>query len=261
MEIGICEYAFLPMRLGMSHRTEMVNQVVFGERFEIILRHSDWTKIRLLHDNYEGWIETETITVADNYNKADDYISNEYAVSDNMFTLTKNGTSKIYLPKGSLLPANAVKNAEFTIANNTYLLEDNNLERQCTDIRKQIVSDAEALLETPYLWGGRTQWGIDCSGFVQLVYRMSGLFLQRDANQQAQQGQTLSFVNEALPGDLAFFDNEEGKITHIGIYYGNDKIIHSSKKVRIDRLDHHGIFNEELHKYTHKLRVIKNLIG
>jgi cell wall-associated NlpC family hydrolase len=134
-------------------------------------------------------------------------------------------------------------------------------ERTETDIRRSIIRDAEDLIETPYLWGGRSQWGIDCSGFVQLVYRLSGLLMPRDASEQAKLGNTMSFISEAQPGDLAFFDNEEGNIVHVGIVYSPNEIIHASKKVRIDRIDHNGIYNDELKKYTHQLRVMKNVIG
>ena len=120
---------------------------------------------------------------------------------------------------------------------------------------------ATKYLNAPYLWGGRSIWGIDCSGFTQLVFKMLGIKIRRDAYQQADQGITLGFIEEAEPGDLAFFDNEDGKIIHVGILLGQGKIIHASGKVRIDRIDHQGIFNEETGKYSHKLRIIKRILG
>jgi cell wall-associated NlpC family hydrolase len=115
-------------------------------------------------------------------------------------------------------------------------------------------------LNAPYLWGGKTPFGIDCSGFTQMVYKLNGYHLSRDASQQATQGEALSFIEESEPGDLAFFDNEEGNIIHVGIIMENNYIIHASGKVRVDRLDHLGIFNPETQKHTHKLRVIKKII-
>jgi cell wall-associated NlpC family hydrolase len=115
-------------------------------------------------------------------------------------------------------------------------------------------------LNAPYLWGGKTPFGIDCSGFTQMVYKLNGYHLKRDASQQATEGEPLSFIEESEPGDLAFFDNEEGKIIHVGIIMDNNYIIHSSGKVRIDRLDHLGIYNAETNRHTHKLRVIKKMI-
>jgi len=115
-------------------------------------------------------------------------------------------------------------------------------------------------LNAPYLWGGRTPFGIDCSGFTQMVYRQYGASIPRDASQQAKKGETLSFLEECLPGDLAFFDNAEGAITHVGIVLEDGKIIHASGRVRVDCFDHSGIYNAELGRHTHKLRVLKRLI-
>jgi cell wall-associated NlpC family hydrolase len=123
--------------------------------------------------------------------------------------------------------------------------------------RSQLLENAYMYLNAPYLWGGRSPFGVDCSGFTQMVYKMSGLPIRRDAWQQAEQGVTINLLEEALPGDLAFFDNAEGRITHVGILLPGNKIIHASGRVRIDKIDHHGIFNETQQKYTHKLRVIK----
>ena len=261
MELGICEYAYLPLRAGMSHRSEMVSQVLFGEVFEIVARHSDWTKIRLLHDNYCGWIETVTVSsyVGDSHDAS--YVKNRYVVCDSPTMMIKNEKLQMFIPKGSLLPESAFAERNFNIgANNYYILSDFS-ERGGMDARSRVIADAEALIETPYLWGGRSQWGIDCSGFVQLVYRMSGLLMPRDASEQVKEGKTMSFVMEAQPGDLAFFDDDEGNIVHVGIVYSSTEIIHASKKVRIDRIDHNGIYNDELKKYTHKLRTMKNVIG
>ncbi len=113
---------------------------------------------------------------------------------------------------------------------------------------------------TPYLWGGRSQWGIDCSGFSQLIYSCFGISLPRDAYQQAEMGEIVDFISEIQVGDLAFFDNADGRITHVGIMLDRDTIIHASAKVRIDRMDTEGIFNAELNRYSHKLRIIKRYL-
>jgi cell wall-associated NlpC family hydrolase len=115
-------------------------------------------------------------------------------------------------------------------------------------------------LNAPYLWGGVTPFGIDCSGFTQMVYKLNGYKLKRDASQQATQGEALSFIEESEAGDLAFFDNEEGKIIHVGIIMSDNYIIHASGKVRIDRIDHLGIYNVDTERHTHKLRVIKKIV-
>ena len=126
--------------------------------------------------------------------------------------------------------------------------------------KSDLVKTAFMYLNAPYLWGGKTPFGIDCSGFTQMVYKLNGYSLLRDASQQATQGEALSFIEESEAGDLAFFDNDEGVITHVGIIMEDNYIIHSSGKVRIDRLDHLGIFNPDTQRHTHKLRVIKKYI-
>ena len=115
-----------------------------------------------------------------------------------------------------------------------------------TKDKSKLVETATLYLNTPYLWGGKTPFGIDCSGFVQMVYKLNGFKVLRDASQQASQGDALSFIEESEPGDLAFFDNEEGNIIHVGIMMEINYIIHASGKVRIDRLDHLGIYNSEI---------------
>ena len=126
--------------------------------------------------------------------------------------------------------------------------------------KKELVATALMYLNTPYLWGGKTPFGIDCSGFTQMVYRLNGYKLFRDASQQSTQGEALSFIEESEPGDLAFFDNNEGQIVHVGLIMQDNYIIHAHGKVRIDRLDHTGIYNVDQKTHTHKLRVIKKVI-
>jgi cell wall-associated NlpC family hydrolase len=137
------------------------------------------------------------------------------------------------------------------------LLNSNPFQAECSP--QVIIKNAELLLNTPYLWGGRSVLGMDCSGFTQLVFKACGLRLYRDAYQQATQGSIIDFVEEAQAGDLAFFDNQEGSIVHTGIIMTNRQIIHASGSVRIDHLDHQGIFNSELNRYTHQLRLIKRI--
>ncbi|NNF02016.1 MAG: C40 family peptidase, partial [Bacteroidia bacterium] len=123
-----------------------------------------------------------------------------------------------------------------------------------------VIEAALRFLGSPYLWGGKTVYGCDCSGFVQVIYKLAGIKLKRDSHEQAEEGSHISLLEEASQGDLAFFDNKEGKIMHVGILLNDDKIIHASGKVRIDRIDHHGIFNDDLKTYSHNLRLIRRVI-
>jgi cell wall-associated NlpC family hydrolase len=145
-----------------------------------------------------------------------------------------------------------------SIGENSYEYSGDTL--QAVKDRELILSSAYTYLHSPYLWGGRTPFGIDCSGLTQMAYRFGGIDLPRDAWQQAELGNALSFIDESEPGDLAFFDNKEGKITHVGLLLEDNRIIHASGQVRIDPIDQTGIYNKDLKRHTHKLRVIKRIL-
>jgi cell wall-associated NlpC family hydrolase len=157
---------------------------------------------------------------------------------------------------GSMLPE--IKDSNFIIDGTDYSFEG--LTSSDKLEKSMLVENAMMYLNAPYLWGGRTPFGIDCSGFSQIIYRLNGIDIPRDAGPQSEVGTTLSFVEESEPGDLAFFDNTEGEIVHVGIVLENNHIIHASGKIRIDRIDQQGIFNTELGIHTHKLRLIKQII-
>ena len=128
------------------------------------------------------------------------------------------------------------------------------------NVRKVMIDQALKYFNAPYLWGGRSPLGIDCSGLTQIIYKMAGYAIPRDAGQQVHCGKALSFIEETKPGDLAFFDNDEGRIIHVGIIWEKNKIIHASGKVRIDNVDQFGIYNLETKRYTHQMRVMKRII-
>ena len=162
---------------------------------------------------------------------------------------------------GSSLPHFDPISKMFRIGEVAYNILGNSISSNSRDIREVIIENALKYFNSPYLWGGRSPFGIDCSGFAQILYKMGGVTIPRDAVQQSILGNNLSFVEEALPGDLAFFDNDEGAITHVGIIWEKHKIIHSSGKVRIDNVDHFGIFNIDTGRYTHQMRLMRRLIN
>lgn len=256
MLYGICNLSIIPVRLESNDRSEMVTQLLFGEHFIILENKKNWCKIRAAFDNYEGWIDTkqylsiseetflnlekDTLTVT---SELIDFVNDK---KENFFTI----------PIGSNLPF--YKNQYFFLNDAPYYYEGKISNSKKS--KKTIVDIAFKFLNTPYLWGGKSPFGIDCSGFTQLVYKICGYNLLRDASQQASQGIVLSFIEESEPGDLAFFDDEEGNITHVGILLKENFIIHAHGKVRIDKIDYSGIFNIESNRHTHKLRIIKKII-
>lgn len=249
MEYGICNLSIVPLRSEPSDTSEMVSQVLYGEHFKVLEKRKKWSYIRLSFDNYEGWIDNKQYHLLD----VDSYTELENKEAklsrDIVDFVTGADNNLITVCLGSTISATKLLNHHF----------DGKLSYGKVS-KPYLIETAIAYLNAPYLWGGRTPFGIDCSGFTQMVYKLCGYQLLRDASQQATQGEALSFIEESEPGDLAFFDNEEGHITHVGIIMQDNYIIHAHGKVRIDRIDHSGIFNAEQRKHTHRLRVIKKII-
>jgi len=253
---GICNISIVPLRLEESDKSEMVSQVLFGEHFQIIEKQKNWSKICLAFDKFEGFIDNKQyleITEEMYTLICNNTITYTAEILD-FVTNKKNELTTIAI--GSQLPF--FKEGNLQLGNNNYTY-DNSVFHGISS-KNTLLKTAFNYLNSPYLWGGKTPFGIDCSGFTQMVYKLCGYKLLRDAKQQATQGEVLSFIEESEPGDLAFFDNEEGEIIHVGIILNDYNIIHAHGKVRIDTLDHSGIFNADLQKHTHKLRVIKKII-
>ena len=249
MNYGICNLSIVPLRSEASDKSELVSQVMYGELFKVLEIRSKWSRIRLTFDSYEGWIDNKQFIII----SEEDYeaLKTEEPImsSDLVDFITTSENHLLSICLGS------------NVQTATYLqhsFEGKALSE--TFPKEHLIETALLYLNTPYLWGGKTPFGIDCSGLTQMVYKLNGYKLKRDASQQAQQGEPLSFIEESEPGDLAFFDNTEGDIIHVGIIMKDNYIIHAHGKVRIDRLDHSGIFNYESGTHTHKLRVIKRIV-
>lgn len=238
MDKGICVVTVAPVRAENSDRAEIVTEILFGESADILEVNKNWTKIKMHYDGYEGWMDTKQIK-----HVTDEYLANrKVTLITEDFSSIMTNDGRTLLSMGSEVEYPAVAS------------------RRSHDLRESIALTAKEFLNVPYLWGGKSFFAVDCSGFVQLVYKIHNVKMPRDTYQQAEVGDVLSFVEESQPGDLAYFENSEGKIIHVGIMLENQKIIHASGKVRIDTLDSTGIFNKEMNKHTHKLRVIKSVL-
>ncbi len=249
MIYGICNLTIVPMRLEPSDPSEMVNQVLLGEVFKVPEKRKKWSRIRLLHDKYEGWIDNKQYVEITEEEYAFAKAQPTQLISDPVQFVTTEHEQLLTAVMGSATHTLSLLKASYDgpVTNGK-------------NSKSSLVDTALLFIGAPYLWGGRTHFGIDCSGFTQMVYRLNGHKLLRDASQQATQGEALSFIEESEPGDLAFFDNAEGAIVHVGIIMEDNYIIHAHGEVRIDRLDHSGIYNVNQRAHTHKLRVIKKII-
>ena len=234
---GICSVSVAPLRAEPAHQSEMVSQILYGETVDILEVNGSFAKVKMHFDQYLGWVDTKQISEI----SEQDFAHSNNRILTESFGIHHLAGGRMLLSMGSEISSN----------------EENSI---VSATREQISQTAYLFLNVPYLWSGRSFFGIDCSGLTQLVYKVCGLSLPREAHQQAEQGRVLDFIEESQPGDLAFFENGEGKISHVGVMLDNQKIIHAYGKVRIDTLDSSGIFNQELNRHTHKLRFVKSFL-
>jgi cell wall-associated NlpC family hydrolase len=259
---GVLNQSIAALRREPFERTEMVSQILFGETFEVLEEHRAWLRVRLSLDSYEGWIDTKTCTLFGQEQMDLLTLNGAANIATRLFTAKSiNENSPIRLCPGSTIYNYNSDNGTFFLLGEEYKAFNAPFEKEGNNIIENIVSLAQYFINAPYLWGGRSPYGIDCSGFAQIVYKMVGIQIARDANQQVLQGFTVDFLNLTQPGDLAFFSNDEGAIIHVGIVLPNNKIIHSAGYVKVDLLDQHGIYSVKNQKYSHNLRVIKRIVA
>lgn len=255
MDYAICTVAAAPVRREAAHRSEMINQLLFGDILQVLEAKEEWIRVKSLYDDYEGWVTIHLISP----------VEESVATQPTPFVATSL-INPVTLPNELI---NAPMGASLTgFDQETRQLWDAQYKYQGTyrDTTQHWDADLlwrtlQAWINAPYLWGGRTFMGVDCSGFVQVVFKVLGFPLRRDAYQQAEQGEKVADILATKLGDLAFFNNEAGRITHVGILLGDGQVIHASGKVRIDKIDEQGIFNNDWGKYTHQLHSIRRVLG
>jgi cell wall-associated NlpC family hydrolase len=253
MDYFICENVFVPLRSGPTHKSEMLSQVLFGEKYIIIDQSARWLKIKTLFDDYSGWIDMDHLQ----HSESDD--KSKGSVLIKLLLCHKPDNTKIVLEPGCEIYQPNFGNNTFSAGKSQFAASH--------DFNETFIKSTDSLTDTalkfinsPYIWGGRIPSGIDCSGLTQLVYKIHGIKIPRDSWQQSETGETISFIDDSRPGDLVFFDNERGKISHVGMMISNGLIIHASGRVRIDTIDHQGIFKPEIGGYSHHLRTIKRIV-
>ncbi len=255
-QYGFCNLSLVPIRAEASDKSEMLSQLLFGDCFKVLDANEKWVRILTGFDGYEGWIDSKQYSPV-NYKEYQrlNTASNILGPGVCHSVIKQSGTECLHLVAGSSIPELA--GSSFKAAGEEYVFSEGPGLIRSTNFRAEVEQLAKFFLHTPYLWGGKSLFGIDCSGFSQIVYKMAGLAIKRDAWQQAEQGWVVNFLQEAKTGDLAFFDNDEGRIVHVGIMLEGQKIIHASGRVKIDPIDDEGIYSLDLGRHTHKLRIIK----
>jgi gamma-D-glutamyl-L-lysine dipeptidyl-peptidase len=257
MEFGVCLLSAAAVRERPDHRYEMVSQLLFGEMFEILEQRNGWYHIRMIYDNYQGWVPVDQAEKLD----YDEYIAlknHPPMITGDLLSFIQDKTQQTSFPVSAGCSVYFPDNGNISLGGRVFHYPGQIIDASEPSLAN-IVDHAMLFLNTPYLWGGRSVFGLDCSGYTQLVYKMAGIKIPRDSAIQASHGETVHLVHEARPGDLLFFDNQEGEINHVGMLLQDGYIIHAHGKVRIDRIDHNGIFDAEKNKYTHKLRLIRRM--
>ncbi len=258
MKYGVALQPILQIRSKPDETSELTNQVLFGEHFSVLNIENNWAYIRLTFDQYEGWTDLNTITeITEEEYLAMQHHMKKLTLTSGIFNRIKKLSTgeEFFIPAGSPLPF--FKDNVFKIKEIEFQLITGKPLTPKLQEKTRVVELSRQFMNAPYLWGGRTYFGLDCSGFIQLIYRMSGCFLPRDTSQQIHYGKTVNQLNEAHAGDLCFFHKGNNRVSHVGLYAGNNKIIHASGKVRLDEIRKKGIVSFE--KVIHNLMLIRRL--
>jgi len=256
MQKGICKLSVIPMRRIPSDKSEMVSQLLYGESFTITDSIENFVLISHDFDAGEGWIDQKQFEQLEVAGNTATVMGDSRICNVPISTIVTADGNSLHLSFGSILQD--TDTLQYPDESNN-LLDPVDFRPNLRPDKAKIVLFAKLFNQVPYLWGGKSIFGIDSSGLVQLVYKVAGFQLPRNAAQQMEKGTIVNFIEQAEPADLAFFDNDEGQIVHVGILINPHQLIHASGKVRIDSIDHYGIFNHELHRYTHRLRLIKRI--
>ncbi len=260
LAFGYCNVSIMPVKIEPSHRAEQCNQLLYGEKVEIIeVLKNDWAHIQSTWDSYQGWCKFSQLAKV-----------TQKEHQKNAKYLAGSQNSKLVMPTGDMwIPLGAdltgLKGGKITPYIDAGKYKGKRLARKTLTLNAEnLTTAAQKYLHAPYQWGGRSMAGIDCSGLMQMALKLCNYQFPRDADQQANEGTLVDFLQNAKCGDIAFFDNKDGKIVHVGLLLDNQTILHATDaagRVVIDRIDQAGIISTSLKMRTHNLRFVKRILS
>jgi gamma-D-glutamyl-L-lysine dipeptidyl-peptidase len=261
MQYAVSALPVVPLRAEPSEKSEMISQLLFGEHVIVHEKQQNWCFVEFSHDGHQGWL-TGSMLHYITEESVSEFAGGNHRVLGSLLIPVFNNVTKntCYIPAGSNLNRYKPASNSFHLADLHFTCREEPVFYHRENVRENISLAAHKFLNIPYLWGGKNPFGMDCSGLTQVIMKIFGKAIPRDSVQQVSEGKMVNFISEAKPGDLAFFDNEEGRIIHTGIIVNNQQIVHASGRVRLDKIDHQGIYSSTLKQYTHRLRVIKNVL-
>ncbi len=246
--------SIVPVRSEASDASEIVTQLLFGESCEVLEYHEkgNWVRISAVYDKYVGWIDPKQVTIITSTEPGEEPTDKGQRV----FAGTAYFDNK-YKPLvlGALLPQ-LNSEGQGLLGRDKFQFEGSLANYKTSDLKEV----ATTYLGSPYLWGGKTPWGIDCSGLTQQVYKLCGITVARDASQQVLEGKEVRSLSEAQVGDLVFFENDKKRIHHVAMIYAPGQIIHAHGEVKISALDEKGALSDNGCDYTHHLHSIRRYV-
>ena len=259
--VGIALHSIVPLRAEAREGAEQLTQMLFGETCTILEEKPRWYRIKLDSDGQEGWADSKMITPMSEkeyhaYKKA--YASAATISYPMTYAISENNGQTIPLTAGTRLTN--YQNGRFEVLGVGFRIDANMVITQPLELQEPtLLQTVRFFLNVPYLWGGKNAMGMDCSGFTQVIMSLFGKSLPRNASEQVALGEKIANLSEAKAGDLAFFDHNDGKISHVGLVIDSERVIHCSGRVKVEKLDLNGIFNAENGEYSHHLVSIKRI--
>jgi len=259
--VALSLHSIVPVRADAREGAEQNTQMLFGELAQVLEEQDRWTRIRLDSDGQEGWVDTKMIApiAGDDLKAYKAALKKAATVAFPMtYAVSENNGQTIPLTAGTRLTN--YKDGRFEVLGVGFRIDPSMVITVPRELNQEtLLQTVRFFLNTPYLWGGKNALGMDCSGFTQIVMSLFGKSLLRNASEQVTQGDPVNDLSQARTGDLAFFDHEDGRISHVGIVIDAERIIHCSGRVKVEKLDPTGIFNAETGEYSHHLTQIRRL--